>query len=200
MKKLLIFVMMITIGIMTSQSVVAEGIIAEINTNKSVIEGRFALEWDITPNFLAVGGSVIFNEDDFSIYGIDISYGALWLEQLKISMGFKGIMGTYDHFPEDADLGAVGFFITANYDFVSDYGFPFDIGITARACVAPEPLTFNDTEEYNEFEATLNFHILQQKAGSVLIGYRYIGMSFDKLLNISDETNSAAFIGYRLKF
>ncbi len=190
----------------------------DINVSDSVVEARIGEEWPIHPNFLSVGVSGIFDADDYTLGALDISVGNPILGRgFKFNMGFKGVAGVveqsaddddddFDDFfddradpDEEAEVGAVGFLVSAEYDFPEERS-SFPLEITALFCGAPSPMAFLDTETYLEFRTTIGINVLRQEQGTVFVGFRQISIDFDDEYSDLDLSESAAFFGFKLRF
>ncbi len=172
----------------------------EINANQSAAEGRLL----ISRQNVSAGIGVLYNDDKYTIGSAILSFvNTRLIEKLKFSIGFKGLMGTVKKRSGDVDLSAAGFLLSMGYDIPKleiYYNMPLDFEFLAELCLAPSPLCFGDSDGYVELKTGLGLHVLGEKKGTLIVGYRTMETRFDETFNNWKMSDSAVFFGYRFTF
>lgn len=184
----------------------------EFSANNKAVELAFGHVWEESDrNFRTTfGGSVLYSDDNYQFFDLFFLLGNRMLsDRFRLDIGFKGIFGTVEQDDDtEGDVGAVGFSVGAAYDFPEIemfYGLPLDFEIASEITVAPDPLCFEDMDNYREFRVTAGLYVLEQKKGLLFIGYRAIDTSFDDGGGDDgddewDELDDAFVFGYRFIF
>lgn len=116
---------------------------------------------------------------------------------LILGLGLKGFVGEVDVGAKEFDLGAVSFQVLGEYDLrAKSTNLP--ITISASFSIAPEALSFSDTNRYREFFAALYFYIVEN--GAIGIGYRNFEARFDDPSGEVKASDDSLFVGFRLRF
>ena len=172
----------------------------DFNVNSSVLEGRGEIEWAIDPNFLTLGGGVLYGQDDYTIGQADISFGSALQTPMesRFNMGLQGVFGTVDRPTDDAAASAVAILLSGSVEpgKISD----MPIELTALVSGAFGPMTFQDTDGYWEFKTTIGLYVLQDRLGAVYIGYRYLNLDMADEFNDSDVSASEFLFGLKFRF
>ncbi len=184
----------------------------EFNANDRAMEVAFGHVWEESDrNFrTTLGASVLYSDEEYQFFNLFFLLGNRMLyERFRLDIGFKGIFGTVEGDDDtEGDASAVGFSVAGAYDFPeieAFYGLPLDFEIASSITVAPDPLTFQDMDNYREFRITGGLYVLEQKKGLVFVGYRAIDSSFDDGGGDDgddewDELDDAFVFGYRFIF
>ncbi len=172
----------------------------EVNANQSTAEGRLL----ITRQSLSIGADILYNGDKYTIgSGILAFRNDQLIDRLKFAIGFRGMWGTIKRKPEDIDMSAAGFLISMAYDLPNIevyYNVPLDFELVGELCMAPAPLCFGDGDGYTEMKAGLGLHVLGDRRGTLLVGYRTLEARFDETFNNWSMSDSAMFFGYKFNF
>lgn len=173
------------------------------NANDDTAEGRFGRLWKMAANFTSVGVGVLYGKDDYLFLTTDASVGNYqFIQNVDFRIGFKGLAGTIDADGADGNAAGIGFMLAAIYEipevelFTDRY---FDFEISASVTHAPNPLCFSDADQYTQYEGTVGVHVLDNRRGTILLGYRSIQIDINDA-SIGDISNSGPFVGYRFRF
>ncbi len=179
----------------------------EFSANDAALELAFGHVWEESArNFRTTfGGSVLYSDDEYQFFNLFFLLGNRTLfDRFRLDIGFKGVFGTVENDDDiEGDVSAVGFSVGAAYDFPeieAFYGLPLDFEMATSFTVAPDPLCFQDLDNYREFRITGGIYVLEQKKGLVFIGYRAIDTSFDDGDDEWNELDDAFVFGYRFIF
>lgn len=172
----------------------------DFNVNTSVLEGRGQIEWDIDPNFLALGGGVLFDEDEYTLGQVDLTFGSALQTAVdsRFSMGLQGLYGQVDHPDDNAEVSAVALLVSGAVEPGRISDMPLEL--TALLAGAFGPMTFQDADSYWEFKTTLGLYVLQDRLGAVYIGYRYLNLDLDDAFNASDVSENQFVFGFKFRF
>ena len=170
----------------------------EINANADDVAGVVEYDSQAFGAVLSGGGGLIFSKDDYTIGDLFISLkDEVFTPALTLGLGFKGVVGQAEVSGEDYDVSAIGFSLLGQYDFRKIY-INFPVMIYAAFNGSPDPLSFNDTTSYMDFNTGVRAYIVRSAA--IVAGYRVIRIDF-KDSNTSDTLDDDAFyIGLRLTF
>ncbi len=188
--------------------------VVEVNANEDVFEARMGKVLTDVPNALTISANVIHNEDEYTLFGGDLTVGnrLFAYDIFEFSMGFRGVGGTVERYEEDrywddeedeAGVGAVGFLLTAAVELVrfgTGYGGSISFDLLGEACVAPSPLCFSDTDTFTDLRGGLGINILDYRRGTVIIGYRSLEIEFDEPYERYEVSDDGVYFGYRFKF
>ena len=170
----------------------------ELNVGQSTQEARFNATLPLEEGFFTTGIGAIYNDDDYKIGYMKLALGKeILLPELKFSLGFRGLWGNMEEDGRDGDLMAIGLMLTGKYVIPEDI-LPLPVAISADFSLAPDPLSFSDSDRYLEFRTSLECFIVEN--GAINLGYRHIKVRLEDnrgQWEISDET---LFIGYKIRY
>lgn len=172
----------------------------DFNANGSVLEGRSEIEWDIDPNFVTLGGGILYDEDDYTLGQADVTFGSPLQTGVnsRFNMGLQGIFGQVDDPTENADASAVAITLSGAVEPGRIYEMPLEL--TAMVAGAFGPMAFQDADGFWEFKTTFGLYVLQNRLGAVYIGYRYLNLDLDDEFSDADVSESEFVFGFRFRF
>lgn len=140
------------------------------------VRADFEVQTKQTYGIIAAGGAFSYSSDEYKIgEGLIALRSDRFLPGLQYGLGFKGFYGKVEE--EDSNykgtLAAIGFLVDMDYELTSAFN-PVEIPIVAYAgiCFSPSPLSFDDTDKYQEYRGGLRFHLLESAYISVECKYR----------------------------
>jgi hypothetical protein len=174
-----------------------ENLNLELYANSNDI--RFQMGWE----FLAF--------DSYPEFGFGIDYGDDYLitnlrftikdevfaPGLTLGLGLQGYAGEVEIHNKDFDLQALCFVVLGEYDFKEVFT-RFPVKAAASVSMAPDALSFSDTNRYLEFSAGIYVYLV--RTGALGVGYRRFEARFDQPPGEVKTTDDALFIGFRLGF
>jgi len=176
---------------------VAQNVNLELYANSDDI--KFQIGWE----FLAFNS---YPELGFGIdYGDDYLIGNLrfairdevFTPGLTLGLGLQGYVGEVEIRNRDFELQALSFVVLGEYDFRQAFtGFP--VKVAASISMAPDALSFSDTNRYLELSAGIYVCLL--RTGAVGVGYRRFEARFDQPPGKVEATDDALFVGFHLGF
>ena len=169
----------------------------EVNAGDSVVEARFNSTLPLGKDFVTNGIGAVYN-DDYTIGDITLAWGReAFIPELTFTLGIKGILGDIDTNDKDSDLSAVGVLFSGAYR-IPEVFLPLPVDISAHLCFAPDPFCFSDSETYLEWRTSIGFGVM--KGGALILGYRYIKVSFDDNQDQWEMSDGAIFLGYQFRY
>jgi hypothetical protein len=189
----IVFIILITSGICFASTYELE-----VSADHSAIEGRLDRTLAIKQGLLTTGIGAIYNDDDYKIANVKLTLGnGISLPELRLNLGFKGVLGDIEKGNRDGDLMAVGFLLLGRYSIPETIS-PIPIDVSVGFSYAPDSLCFLDSDKYLDFRTSLDFHIV--KNATIILGYRYIKVRFDDNRGNWEMSDDAVFVGCQLKF
>ena len=194
--KRLVF-MVVFIVLLFPKASLGENLNLELYANSNDI--RFQMGWE----FLAF--------DSYPEFGFGIDYGDDYLitnlrftikdevftPGLTLGLGLQGYAGEVEIHNKDFDLQALCFVVFGEYDFKEAFT-RFPVKAAASISMAPDALSFSDTNRYLEFSAGIYVYLV--RTGALGVGYRRFEARFDQPPGEVETTDNAVFIGFRLGF
>jgi len=116
---------------------------------------------------------------------------------LTLGLGLQGYAGEVEIRNTDFDLQALCFVVFGEYDFREAFN-RFPVKAAASISMAPDALSFSDTNRYLEFSAGIYVYLV--RTGALGVSYRRFEARFDQPPGELEATDNAAFIGFRLGF
>lgn len=141
-----------------------------------LVEASFEYQSKQTYGIIATGGSFTYSSNEYTIgEGFIALRSDRLLPGLQYGLGFKGLYGEVEqkHSDYEATLASIGFMVDVDYELTAAFN-PVEVPIVAFAglCFSPSPLSFQDTEKYQEYKGGLRFHLLESAYISVECKYR----------------------------
>jgi len=170
-----------------------------LQANPSAIEAMGSMEIDIPPSVLILGGNVLIDEDDYDLVGFQTLVGNIVdVRALSGQLGFKAVAGEAERRGSDSDVLALAFSAGAQYDLSQALG-RSDIPVTLHGFLhyAPDPTSFDDSDEYFEFIAGADWKILEN--GALMANFRYLEMDFEDPVRWQ-ETDNDLYVGMKFMF
>ena len=176
----------------------AGSVSVEINANTDDVAGGVEYDSQAFGAVLNTGGGLIFSNNGYTLGNLHIALkDELFAPALTLGLGFKGLAGEAEVSEGDYDVTAIGFVLLGEYDFRKIY-INFPLLIFADFSGAPDPLSFNDTTSYMDFNTGIRAYIVRSAA--IVAGYRVLKIDLEDS-DMSDElTDDAWYIGLRLTF
>ncbi|SCX79082.1 hypothetical protein [Desulfoluna spongiiphila] len=167
--------------LITVPSASAEGLSFGISANNRAVGTNVSMLTSSPLGTLEVGGGLMYNEDRYTIGSGLVSVKSDNLSPgLRYGLGFKYVLGSMKSKDKSqrADLSALGFNVGAGYELPATIN-PFNIPIevTADMTLAPESITFDETDGYMDFSVGLRFYLLEN--AYVTLTHTYIDAEFD---------------------
>lgn len=163
----------------------------ELNANHETVEGRLQFESPLLQNTLFTGYNAIYKDDEYRLMGLDFLLGDRVRPDLLVALGFRGVYGKVTALSEEPYLSCIGFMARGEYTLPVELPFPLVLG--GQLNYSPQPLSFDDTEDYWSFRAHFDINVLQ--TGGITLGYRYHDMDFGQ-----SYTEDSFFLGFKLSF
>jgi hypothetical protein len=170
----------------------------ELNASKSPIEARFDYRKVIEQGSLTTGIGAIYSEDEYRIGHAKLTLGnEILVAGLRLDLGFKGVLGDVERDSREADLMAIGLLFSGSYTIPETIS-PLPIDLSMSFSMAPDPLSFLDSDKYMDFRVSLDFNIVKNAA--IIFGYRYIEVDLYHERGDWELSDETLFIGYQLRF
>lgn len=181
-----------------SATALAGSVSVEINANTDDVAGVVEYDSQAFGAVLNLGGGFIFSNNDYTIGDLHIALkDEIFAPALTLGLGFKGLLGQAEVSDDDYDVTAIGFALLGEYDFRKIY-LNFPILIYAELSGSPDPLSFNDTTGYMDFNTGIRAYLVRNAA--VVLGYRVLKIDFEDGGRSDDLSDDAWYIGLRLTF
>ena len=171
----------------------------EFNSNNSVLEGRLGAEWPMGANTFHGGVSALYDSEDYSLFALDAAVGNSVLgPEAFFFLGLKGVYGTVEFEPEDADAMAVGFLLGGEFEPYRFRDLP--LVLNGHLVGALGPMNFGDNDGYLEFKTTVGVNFLAERRGGVFVGYRYLNFDFEDDFSADSLSKNEIFLGLRFRY
>ena len=92
---------------------------------------------------------------------------------------------------------AIGLMLEGKYAIPKDI-LPLPVAISAGFSLAPDPLSFSDSDRYQEFRTSMDCFIVEN--GAIILGYRHIKVRLDDNRGQWEISKETLFIGYQLRY
>ncbi|HUU41657.1 MAG TPA: YfaZ family outer membrane protein [Desulfatiglandales bacterium] len=170
----------------------------EVNAGRSALEARFNATLPLEKGFFTTGIGAVYNNDDYKIGDMKLALSKeILLPELMFSFGLKGLWGNIEEDNKDGDLMAIGLAISGKY-IISEKILPFPVAISAGLSLAPDSLSFLDSDRYLDIRASLDCFIVEN--GAIVLGYRYIEVHLDDNDGYWEMSDETLFVGYQIKY
>ncbi len=170
----------------------------EVNAGHSALEARFNATLPLEQGFLTTGIGAIYNDDDYKIADMKLALvDEILLPELRFNLGLKGVLGDIEKGYKHGDLMAIGLLFSGKYTIPETIS-PIPIDVSVGFSLAPEPLSFLDSERYLDFRARLDLCIV--KNGAIILGYRYIEVRLDDNYGQWEMSDETLFVGYQIRY
>ena len=181
-----------------SASAVAGSVSVEITANTDDVAGVVEYDSQAFGAVLNMGGGLIFSDNDYTLGNLHIALkDEMFAPALTLGLGFKGLVGQAEVSDEDYDVTAIGFMLLGEYDFRKIY-LNFPILIYAEFSGSPDPLSFNDTSGYVDFNTGIRAYLVRNAA--VVAGFRVLKIDVEDSNSSGELEDDAWYIGLRLTF
>lgn len=199
MKKFVTFaVLTVIVSLVASTPAEADSASVKLLVNQSSIDGGFEAEIPFSESNVGLGISGVYNEDDYKILFASAEIGNQILTKgLKGSLGLKSGWGEVEKAHHTGDILNIGFKLSAAYDLSKSYTEKIPVTLSSSVCFSPQPLCFNDSDEFLEVLGEIDWRILEK--ASIVIAYRYIEIEF-KDHNKWEKADSSGYIGAKFRF
>lgn len=170
-----------------------------LQANASAIEAMGNVEFDMPTGVLTLGGNILVDEDDYDLFGFQTLVGnVIDIEALTGQLGFKAVAGEAERPGSDSDVLVLAFSAGVQYDLSRALS-RSDIPVTLHSYLhyAPDPTSFDDSDEYFEFIAGADWKILEN--GALIANYRYLEMDFEDPVNWQ-EIDNELYVGMKFMF
>jgi len=181
--------------LLTGSSSSAEGLSFGVLANNRAVGTNIGLLTSSPLGTLEIGGGLIYNEDRYTIGSGLVSVKSDNLSPgLRYGVGFKYVMGSMKDKDrsERADLSALGFNFGVGYELPATINpFSVPIEVTADMTLAPESITFEDTDGYMDITLGLRLYLIEN--AYVILSHTYIDAEFDTGETWSRYINETTF-------
>ena len=169
----------------------------EMNVNNKTFETALGFSVPLQTNSLNTRFNYIYKEDRYKKGGGELMLGNRFLkDRLGFKLGFNGIYGEIMDLRSDPKISNIGFVFGIDYE-IPEGDLPVPVVLATKGSLAPEPMSFKDTENHFEYRANLDINILNN--AGITMGYRYFKTDFEDFYKNSYSEQSV-FIGYKLTF
>ncbi len=166
--------------------------------NRSAIDSGFDTVSHVKGDTFVTGISGVYNEDEYKIlFAKAMVKNDLLINGLEGSLGFKGSWGEAEKHQQEADILNIAFALSVAYDLSIAYSEQFPVMISVTAGYSPQPLCFQDTEEFFETVAEVDWKVFENAA--LVASYRYINIDFDENIRWKKK-DSTGYVGLRFSF
>ncbi|UCG93551.1 MAG: hypothetical protein JSW13_03555 [Candidatus Aerophobus sp.] len=175
----------------------AERLGFQIGASSEHIDLEASYESPLNDSYQEMGAGLYYH-DDYWITNLNFSLkGEVFTSGLTLGLGLKGFFGEIENRNKDFDLRAVGFRILGAYDFKEMF-YDLPMNASVSICYAPDPLSFSDTNRYQEFRLSIFLYILRNAA--IGISYTDFEARFDDPSGEVKESDDAVLVSLRLGF
>jgi len=194
--KKLVFIVVFVVFLFPKASA-AENVNLELYANSDDIKFQISWEFMAFNSYPELGFGIDYS-DDYLITNLRFAIkDEVFAPGLTLGLGLQGYAGEVEIRNRDFDLQALSFVVLGEYDFRQAFtGFP--VKVAASISMAPDALSFSDTNRYLEFSAGIYIYLL--RTGALGVGYRRFEARFDQPPGEVEATDDALFIGFRLGF
>ncbi|MGB9498243.1 MAG: YfaZ family outer membrane protein [Dissulfuribacterales bacterium] len=199
MKRLnILSVLLFIISISMTHVSYADNFNFKLMANRSAIDSGFEAVIDVLGSNVSTGISGIYNEDEYKILFASAMIGnEIFIDGLQGSLGFKGGWGEAEKPNQDGDILNIGFVFSAAYDLSKAYSERFPVTLLSSVCFSPQPLCFQDTDEFLEVPAEIDWAVLEKAA--LVVSYRYIEIDFKEQTRW-EKADSTGYVGLKFSF
>ena len=170
----------------------------KLMANRSAIDTGFNAMIEVMDSNFSTGVSGIYNEDEYKILFASAMVGnEIFTDGLQGSLGFKGAWGEAEKSNQDGDILNIGFALSAAYDLSKGYDEKIPVTLISSVCFSPQPLCFQDTDEFLEILAEIDWAVLEKAA--LVLSYRYIEIDFKEHTRWK-KADSTGYIGLKFSF
>ncbi|MDY0360852.1 MAG: hypothetical protein RBR08_05335 [Desulforegulaceae bacterium] len=198
MKKICLFFLF---TIIFGASANAMNIEAFLYANNSTVDGRLAYLDKIDYGYMEAGIEGTYKSDEFKLFSLDLGVKSDdFMPGTRYKLGFRGVYADAEKNSDfSSQLASVCFLLGIDFDLPSKVN-PTNIPVSfgAEASFSPEPLTWDDGEDYFEGRVNMNFHIMGNAA--IILEYRYIKADFEENGYEWDKEDHNFLFGYKIRF
>ena len=170
-----------------------------LRVNDSAIECIAGMEFTAMPGKMRIDANGLYEDDAYTMVGTSITFGDEVLTPgLTGRLGFRGVLGDFDRPGSDSNLVSAAFTLAADYDLSSAYlSYYIPLVLHADVNFGPSPVCFDDTEEYIEANAGVDWMIIQNAA--LMLNLRYLEVEFDDPVKWQED-DWALYGGVKFRF
>jgi hypothetical protein len=169
----------------------------EINANSDDIEAKLGWKFPLYKKYPKMGVGLIYN-DEYVIPKMSLALDdEVLMPGLTLGLGFEGLAGEVEIHDKDFDLRALSFLMLGEYDFSRKLT-TLPIKVSASLAVAPDPLSFSDSNRYVGFSSGVYFYVVRDAA--IGIGYRTFSARFDDGPREVKRSEDTILFGFKFSF
>ncbi|MFP4040933.1 MAG: hypothetical protein ACLFS7_10375 [Desulfosudaceae bacterium] len=171
---------------------------AELGVGAHTVRGDFQVETDMDRATMYAGGGVIYDEDDYALFNLKSGLKqSIFAPALTFGLGFKGVAGEYETSHTDFDVYALGFSLLGQCDLARTQA-AVPLTLYSDLNVAPDPLCFDDCSDYLEFNAGVEFNLIEN--GAIFLQYTRLETELDYRGHGHDVSDDIIQVGFRFRF
>ncbi|MCB9480317.1 MAG: hypothetical protein H6681_04645 [Desulfobacteraceae bacterium] len=179
----------------------AMNIEAFLYANNSTVDGRVAYIDKIDYGYMEAGVEAAYKSDEFELFSADLGVKSDdFMPGARYKLGFRGVYADAEKNSSlSSQLASICFLLGMDYDLPSEVN-PINIPVSfgAELSFSPEPLTWDDGEDYFEGRLNMNLHIMGNAA--IILEYRYIKADFEEKGYEWDKEDHNFLFGYKIRF
>jgi len=190
----------ITAIVLLSTPVWAQRIQIDLGVGAHTILADLQVEAPMGRATLFAGGGGMYDEDDYTLFNLKTGLKqSIFAPALTFGLGFKGIAGEYEtRHHDDFDVAAIGFTALGECDLARTQA-AVPLTLYSDLTLAPDPLCFDDCEEYLEWTAGVEFNLIEN--GAIFAQYTRMETELDiDGRGDDDVTDNIIQFGFRLIF
>ena len=190
----------LVISILVSMTSVssADNFSFKLLANRSAIDSGLDAVIHVKDSNLVTGISGVYNENDYKIlFAKAMVKNELFIDGLQGMIGFKGAWGEAEKHQRKGDMLNIAFSLSVAYDLSTVYSKQVPVTLSAGVSFSPQPLCFQDTDEFFETLAEIDWKVLENAA--LVARYRYIEINFDERTRW-EKTDSTGYLGLKFSF
>lgn len=169
----------------------------EINANSDDIEVKLGWKFPFYKKYPKMAAGLIYS-DEYMLPKISLALDDEVLTPgLTLGLGFEGLAGEVEIHDKDFDLRALSFLMLGEYDFSRKLT-TIPIKASASLAIAPDPLSFSDSNRYLELSSGVYFYVVRNAA--IGIGYRGFRARFDDGPREVKRSEDTMLLGFKFSF
>ena len=197
-KSIILFALLIPTCISIASVSYADNFSFKLLANRTAIDSGLDAVVNAKGSNFITGISGVYNEDDYKILFVKAMVkNELFIDGLQGMLGFKGGWGEAEKHQQKGDMLNIAFALSVAYDLSIAYSAQFPVTLSASASFSPQPLCFQDTDEFFETLAEVDWKVLENAA--LVASYRYIKINFNETTRWK-KTDSTGYVGLKFSF